>query len=167
MTRWFHDLILSHLSVKWMSDSKSAPQITLRSSRTQKSRQRSLASFDLSWPRLTRLTSGRTGWPVESMSTTWYYMSAFISLAKTAMLLSYVPRNAFSAWHDPSYDVIGQILGESGSWNFQGGDVKKTQALYSSTYHYFCTPLYIHTRSAFYYLFIYLIPWTTGIFSTQ
>ena len=48
-------------------------------------------------------------------------MSTFISLAKTAMLASYVPRNAFSAWHDPSCDVIGQMLGGSGSWNFQGG----------------------------------------------
>ena len=37
------------------------------------------------------------------------------------MFASYVPRNAFSAWHDPSYDVIGQMLGGSGSWNFQGG----------------------------------------------
>ena len=36
------------------------------------------------------------------------------------MFASYVPRNAFSAWHDPSYDVIGQMLGGSGSWNFQG-----------------------------------------------
>ena len=26
------------------------------------------------------------------------------------MFASYVPRNAFSAWHDPSYDVIGQML---------------------------------------------------------
>ena len=50
-------------------------------------------------------------------------MSTFISLAKTAMFASYVPRNSFSAWHDPSYDVIGQMLGGSGSRNFQG-DVK-------------------------------------------
>ena len=35
------------------------------------------------------------------------------------MFASYVPRNAFAAWHDPSYDVIGQMLGGSGSWNFQ------------------------------------------------
>ena len=41
-----------------------------------------------------------------------------------AILAGYVPRNAFSAWHDPSYVVIGQKLGGSGSWNFQG-DVKK------------------------------------------
>ena len=34
---------------------------------------------------------------VQVMSTTWYYMSTFISLAKTAMFASYVPRNAFSA----------------------------------------------------------------------
>ena len=27
------------------------------------------------------------------------------------MFASYVPRNAFSAWHDPSYGVIGQMLG--------------------------------------------------------
>ena len=51
-------------------------------------------------------------------------MSTFISLAKTAMFASYVPRNAFFAWHDPSYDVIGQIWGGSGSWNFQGGRKK-------------------------------------------
>ena len=55
---------------------------------------------------------------------TWYYMSTFISLPKTAMFASYVPRNAFSALHDPSYDVIGQMLGGSGSWNFQGGRKK-------------------------------------------
>ena len=36
------------------------------------------------------------------------------------MFVSYVPRNAFSAWHDPGYDVIGQMLGGSGSWNFKG-----------------------------------------------
>ena len=66
----------------------------------------------------------RTGWPVECMSTTWYYMSTFISLAKTAMLAGYVPRNAFSAWHDPSYDVIGQMLGGQGLEIFRG-DVKK------------------------------------------
>ena len=40
------------------------------------------------------------------------------------MFASYVPRNAFSAWYDPSYDVIGQMLGGSGSWNFQGGRKK-------------------------------------------
>ena len=40
------------------------------------------------------------------------------------MFARYVPRNSFSAWHDPSYDVIGQILGGSGSWNFQGGRKK-------------------------------------------
>ena len=40
------------------------------------------------------------------------------------MFASYVPRNAFSAWHDPSYDVTGQMLGGSGSWNFQGGSKK-------------------------------------------
>ena len=40
------------------------------------------------------------------------------------MFASYVPRNAFSAWHDPSYDVIGQMLGGSGSLNFQGGRKK-------------------------------------------
>ena len=40
------------------------------------------------------------------------------------MFASYVPRNALSAWHDLSYDVIGEILGGSGSWNFQGGRKK-------------------------------------------
>ena len=49
----------------------------------------------------------------------WQAMTLY-SLAKTAMFASYVPRNAFSAWHDPSYDVKGQMLGGSGSWNFQG-----------------------------------------------
>ena len=58
------------------------------------------------------------------MSTTWYYMSTFISLAKTAMFASYVPRNAFSAWHDHSDDVIGQMLGGQGLEIFRG-DVKK------------------------------------------
>ena len=37
------------------------------------------------------------------------------------MFAGYVPRNAFSAWHDPSYDVIGQMLEGSGSWNVQEG----------------------------------------------
>ena len=48
MTQWFHDLISSLLSAKWMSESKSAPQITLESSKTlKKSWQRSLASLEL------------------------------------------------------------------------------------------------------------------------
>ena len=87
-----------------------------------------MTSFDLNWPRLTSVDLRRTGWPVECMSTTWYYMPTSISLAKPAMFASYVPRKAFSAWHDPSYDVIGQMLGGSGSWNLQGGrkkDVRK------------------------------------------
>ena len=65
MTRWFHDLISSLLSAKWMSESKSAPQITLEGSRTRKSRRRSFTSFDLSWPRLTcedRMTCGMHGY---------------------------------------------------------------------------------------------------------
>ena len=65
--------------------------------------------IELIWPQLTSVDLRRTGWPVESLSTR-DYMSIFISLAKTAMLASYVPRNTFSAWHDPSYDVIGQRL---------------------------------------------------------
>ena len=117
MTRWFHNLISSLLSAKWMSESKSAPQITLEGSRTRK---KSAKVIDLIWPQLTSVDLRRTGWPVECMSTTWYYVSTFISLAKTAMFASYVPWNAFSAWHDPSYDVIGQMLGGPGSWNFQG-----------------------------------------------
>ena len=121
MTRWFHDLISSILSAKWMSESKSAPQITLEGSRTRK---KSAKNIDLIWPQLTSVDLRRTGWPVECMSTTWYYMSTFISLAKTAMFASYVPQNAFFAWHDSSYDVIDQILGGSGSWNFQGGRKK-------------------------------------------
>ena len=94
---------------------EAAPQITLEGSRTPK---KSAKVIDLIWPQLTSIDLRRTGWPVECMSTTWYYMFTFISLAKTAMFAGYVPRNAFSAWHDPSYDVIGQMLGGSGSWNF-------------------------------------------------
>ena len=52
MTWWFHDLISSLLSAKWMSESKSAPQITLEGSRTRKSLQSLLATFDLIWLRL-------------------------------------------------------------------------------------------------------------------
>ena len=104
-----------------MSESKSPPQITLEGSRTRK---KSAKIIDIIWPQLTSVDLRRTGWPVECMSTTWYYMSTFILLAKTAMFANYVPRNAFSAWHHLSYDVIGQMLGESGSWNFQGGRKK-------------------------------------------
>ena len=121
MTQWFHDLISSLRSVKWMSESKSAPHITLEGRWTWK---KSAKVIYLIWPQLTSVDLRRTGWPVECMSTTWYCMSTFISLAKTSMFASYVPRNAFSAWHDPSYDVIGQILGGSWSWNFQGGRKK-------------------------------------------
>ena len=39
------------------------------------------------------------------------------------MFACYVPRNAFSAFHDPSYDVIGQMLGGQGL-NIFRGDVK-------------------------------------------
>ena len=129
MTRGFHDLISSLLSAKWMSESKSAPQITLEGSRTRKM---SAKVIDLIWPHLTSVDLRRTGWPVERMITTWYYMFTFISLAKTAMFASYVPRNAFSAWHDPSYDVIGQMLGRSGSWNFQGDEEKMGGKLYKN-----------------------------------
>ena len=91
--------------------------------RQKNSKKKSARVINLIWPQLTSVDLRRTGWPVECMSTTRYYMSTFISLAKTAMFAGYVPRNAFSAWHDPSYDVIGQMLGRSESWNFQG-DVK-------------------------------------------
>ena len=40
------------------------------------------------------------------------------------MFASYVPRNAFSAWHDTSYDVIGQMLRGQGPEIFRV-DVKK------------------------------------------
>ena len=132
MTQWFHDLISSPLSVKWMFDSKSTSQITLKSSRTRK---KSAKFIDLIWPQLTSVDLHRTGWPVESLSTTLDYMSTFISLAKTAMLASYVPRNAFSAWHDPSYDVMGQRLWGSGPWNFQGGHKKMFGKLYKNLWH--------------------------------
>ena len=129
MTRWFHDLISSLLSAKLMSESKSAPQITLEGSRT---RRKSAKVIDLIWPQLTSIDLRRTGWPVECMSTTWYYMSTFISLAKTAMFVSYVPRNAFSAWHDPSYDVIGQMLGVR-VLKFSGGRTKYGGESYRKT----------------------------------
>ena len=86
MTRWLHALISSHLSVKWMSDSKSATQIILESSRT---RRKSAMIIDLVWPQLTSVDLHMTGLPVGCVSTTWYYMSTFISLAKTAMFASY------------------------------------------------------------------------------
>ena len=121
MTWWFHDVISSLLSVKWMSESKSAPQITLEGSRTRK---KSAKVIYLIWPQLTSVDLRRTGWPVECMSTTLYYMSTFISLAKTAMFASYVPRNAFSAWHDPSYDVRGQMLPRHRVLKFSGGRKK-------------------------------------------
>ena len=60
MTLWSHDLSSSHLSVKWMSDSKSAPQITLESSGTRK---KSAKVIDLIWPQLTSVDLRRTGWP--------------------------------------------------------------------------------------------------------
>ena len=40
------------------------------------------------------------------------------------MFAGYVPRNAFSAWHHPSYDVIGQMLGGQSLEIFRG-NVKK------------------------------------------
>ena len=40
------------------------------------------------------------------------------------MFASYVPQNAFFAWHDSSYDVIDQILGGQDLEIFRG-DVKK------------------------------------------
>ena len=99
MTRWFHDLISSLLSLKWMSESKSASQITLEGRELEKVGKGH-------WPQLTSLTCVGPDDLWNACFTTWYHMSTFISLAKTAMFASYVPRNAFSAWHDPSYDVI-------------------------------------------------------------
>ena len=40
------------------------------------------------------------------------------------MFASNVPRNAFSAWHDPGYDVIGQRLGGQGLEIFRGDVIK-------------------------------------------
>ena len=82
MTRWFHDFISNLLSAKWMSESKSAHQITLEGSRTRK---KSAKVIDLICPHMTSVDLRRTGWPVECMSNTWYYMSTFISIVKTAM----------------------------------------------------------------------------------
>ena len=95
MARWFHDLISSLLSAKWMSESKSAPQITLEGSRTRKNQKKLI---DLIWPQLTSFDLRRTGWPVECMSSTWYYMSTLISLAKTAMLLCATERIFRLTW---------------------------------------------------------------------
>ena len=51
-------------------------------------------------------------------------MSTFTSLAKNGDVCEYeMPRNAFSAWHDPSYDVIDQMLRGQGLEIFRG-DVK-------------------------------------------
>ena len=36
------------------------------------------------------------------------------------MFASCVPREAFSAWHDPNYDVIGQMLEGQGVEIFRG-----------------------------------------------
>ena len=52
-------------------------------------------------------------------------MSTLISLAKTAIFASYLPRNAFSACHDPRYDVIGQTLEGVGVLKFSGGTLKR------------------------------------------
>ena len=120
MTWWFNDLISIHLSVKWLSDSKSAPQITLESSRT--------------------LNLRRTGWPVESMNTTCDYIFTFTSLALSQVTSWNAPWYAFSAWHDPSHDVIGQISGGSGSSHFQW-DVKRMVVklrVYKNGRHTFC-----------------------------
>ena len=132
MTRWFHDLISSLLSAKWMFESKSAPQITLEGSRTRK---KSAKVIDLIWPQLTSVDLRRTGWPVECMSTTWNYMSTFISLAKTAMFASYVPRNAFSAGHANSYDVIGQMLRGVRVLKFSGGRKKDGRKVIEKWWH--------------------------------
>ena len=84
-------------------------QITSEGSRTRKN---SAKDIDLIWPQLTSVDLRRTRWHVKCMSNTWYYMSTFISisLAKTTMFANYVPQNAFFAWHNPSYDVLGQML---------------------------------------------------------
>ena len=66
--RWFHDFISSLLSVKWMSDSKSAHPITLESSRARKNSANVIGTI---WPQLTSVDLWRTGWPVGIMSTTW------------------------------------------------------------------------------------------------
>ena len=45
------------------------------------------------------------------------------------MLASYVPWNAFSAWHDPSYDALGQMLRGQGLEIFRG-NVKRMAGKY-------------------------------------
>ena len=40
------------------------------------------------------------------------------------MFASYVPRNAFFAWHDMTVMMSGQMLEGLGSWNFQGNTKK-------------------------------------------
>ena len=62
MNRWVHDLISSHLSVKWMSVSKSSPQINLESNRIRKvgkGHWPDLTSVGLGWPALDRMTCGK------------------------------------------------------------------------------------------------------------
>ena len=103
--------------------------------RKQQNSKKAANVIDLIWPLLTSVDLRRTGWPVESLSTTWDYMSTFISLAKTAMLASYVARNTFSAWHDPSYDVISQRLGGQGLEIFRRDVKKMFGKLYKNWWH--------------------------------
>ena len=63
------------------------------------------------------------------------YPHSFISLAKTAMLERYVPRNAFFAWHDPGYDVIDQMLGGQGLGIFRVHVKKMVGMLYKKWWH--------------------------------
>ena len=120
--RWFYDLISSLLIAKWMSESKSAPQGTLEGSRTRKT---SAMFIDLIWPQLTSVDLRRTGWPVECISTTWYYMSTFISLARTAMIANFCATERILRLTRPQLWRHRSDVREVRIMKFSGGDVKK------------------------------------------
>ena len=105
-----------------MSDSKSAPQITLESITTRKSHIKSGKFNDLSWPRLTKIDLWRSRMSVNSE----YYLAQHIHSHITSentdvrkLQALDALREANSAWHHSSYDVIGHGSWGSELWNFQ------------------------------------------------
>ena len=93
------------------------PQITLESSRTRKMSAKVCIGPDDLWKAWVLLG---TTCPHSYHQKKWWCSQV------TGWNVS---RNAFSAWHVPSHDVIGQMLG-SGSWNFQGGCKKRWSVSY-------------------------------------
>ena len=102
-----------------MSESKSAPQITLEGRKTLKN---SAKVIDLIWPAYDRMTC----WMHE------YYLVLHIHIhitSKNGDVCKLCATERFSTWHDHSYDVIGQMLGGQGLEIFRG-DVKKMGGSY-------------------------------------